>query len=64
MMNINEIIEDIVLLKLENIFAFEFYGTRFDCGSKLGFLKANIALGTKSGEIGDLLINWIKRQEF
>ena len=52
------------LLKLENIFAFEFYGTRFDCGSKLGFLKANIALGTKSGEIGDLLINWIKRQEF
>ena len=52
------------LLKLENIFAFEFYGTRFDCGSKLGFLKANIALGTKSGEIGDSLINWIKRQEF
>ncbi|MDC3160093.1 UTP--glucose-1-phosphate uridylyltransferase GalU [Pseudomonadota bacterium] len=52
------------LLKLEDINAFEFYGTRFDCGSKLGFLKANIALGTKSGEVGESLISWIKEQKF
>ena len=52
------------LLKLENINAFEFYGTRFDCGSKLGFLKANIALGIRSDEVGESLISWIKKQKF
>ena len=52
------------LLKLENINAFEFYGTRFDCGSKLGFLKANIVLGIRSDEVGESLISWIKKQKF
>ena len=52
------------LLKTENINAFEFNGTRFDCGSKLGFLKANLALGIKSDEVGEALISWIKKQKF
>ena len=29
--------------KYENVFSFRFSGTRYDCGSKLGFLKAQIA---------------------
>jgi len=29
-----------------------FAGTRFDCGSKAGFLAANIALGKRQGLIG------------
>ena len=52
------------LLKLEEINAFEFYGTRFDCGSKLGFLKANLALGIRSDEVGEALVDWIKQQKF
>mgnify|MGYP001207426587 CR=1 FL=1 len=52
------------LLKSENINAYEFHGTRFDCGSKLGFLKANLALGIRSDEIGEALVSWIKQQKF
>jgi UTP-glucose-1-phosphate uridylyltransferase len=29
-----------------------FQGTRFDCGSKAGFLAANIALGRRQGLVG------------
>lgn len=36
-------------LKLENTFAFCFEGTRFDCGSKQGFLDATIAFAKKMG---------------
>ena len=52
------------LLKSEKINAFEFYGTRFDCGSKLGFLKANLALGIRSDEVGEALVDWINQQKF
>ena len=40
------------LLKNENVFAYEFEGTRYDCGSKLGYLKATVALGKKHPEVG------------
>ncbi len=40
------------LLKRESIFAYEFEGTRYDCGSKLGYLKATVALGMKHAEVG------------
>ncbi|GAB6142100.1 UTP--glucose-1-phosphate uridylyltransferase GalU [Methylosoma difficile] len=33
------------LMKDEKVLAFEFEGTRYDCGSKLGFLVANVELG-------------------
>lgn len=52
------------LLESEDINAYEFQGTRYDCGSKLGFLQANIALGVKSDEIGEHLISWIDKQDF
>ena len=28
---------------MKDVFSFRFSGTRYDCGSKLGFLKAQIA---------------------
>jgi UTP--glucose-1-phosphate uridylyltransferase len=31
--------------------------TRFDCGTKLGFVQANLALGLADPEIGDVLRN-------
>ncbi len=40
------------LLKKENVFAYEFEGTRYDCGSKLGYLKATVELGKKHPEVG------------
>ncbi|TAN60191.1 UTP--glucose-1-phosphate uridylyltransferase, partial [bacterium] len=35
------------LLKTEEIYAYEFEGTRYDAGDKLGFLKANVAFALK-----------------
>ena len=35
----------------ENILAYRFAGKRYDCGSKLGFMKANIELALKHSEI-------------
>ena len=40
------------LLKMEFVYAYEFEGTRYDCGSKLGYLKASVALGMKHAEVG------------
>jgi UTP--glucose-1-phosphate uridylyltransferase len=40
------------LLKEEQVLAFAFKGTRYDCGSKLGYLKATIAYGLNHPEVG------------
>jgi UTP--glucose-1-phosphate uridylyltransferase len=40
------------LLKLEGAFGYEFLGTRYDCGSKLGYLQANVMYALKHGEVG------------
>jgi UTP--glucose-1-phosphate uridylyltransferase len=40
------------LLREEPVFAHRFEGTRYDCGSKLGYLKATVDLGRKHHEIG------------
>jgi UTP--glucose-1-phosphate uridylyltransferase len=39
------------LLAEERVLAYEFEGTRYDCGSKLGYLKANVAYGLKHPEV-------------
>ena len=48
------------LLMEEQVMAYEFSGTRYDCGSKLGLLRANIELGLEHPEIGDALRDYIK----
>jgi UTP--glucose-1-phosphate uridylyltransferase len=48
------------LLKKEKVFAYEFEGTRYDCGSKLGYLQATVALGMKHAEVGKAFTEHIK----
>ena len=40
------------LLNDEYVFAHEFKGIRYDCGSKIGYLKANLAYALKHPEVG------------
>jgi UTP--glucose-1-phosphate uridylyltransferase len=40
------------LLHEEQVFAYEFSGVRYDCGSKLGYLQANLAYALKHPEVG------------
>ena len=39
------------LLREENVSAYEFQGTRYDCGSKLGYLQATVNLALKHPEL-------------
>jgi len=41
------------MLKDEPVFAYRFDAKRYDCGSKLGYLKASVALGLKHPEVGE-----------
>ncbi len=49
------------LLKSEPAYAFEFSGTRYDCGSKLGYLQATIAYGKKHPECGEAFKAWLSK---
>ena len=42
------------------VFAYKFEGIRYDCGDKLGFIKANIEYALKSGIFGDELKEYLK----
>jgi len=48
------------LMKYEDIFAYRFTGKRFDCGSKLGFMKANVELALKHPEIAQDFSSYLK----
>lgn len=47
------------LLRDETVYAYEFEGTRYDCGSKLGYLKATVALGMKHDEVGEAFSKYL-----
>lgn len=49
------------LMKFESIYAYRFEGKRFDCGSKLGFMKANVELGLKHAEIAQDFARYLKK---
>ncbi|ACS34649.1 UTP--glucose-1-phosphate uridylyltransferase GalU [Thermococcus gammatolerans] len=48
------------LLSSQNIFAKEIKGERYDVGSKLGFVIANIELSLKRGELREELLTFLK----
>lgn len=48
------------LMQLEPIFAYRFAGKRFDCGCKLGFMKANVELALKHPEIAKDFAEYLK----
>lgn len=52
------------LLHYETIYAWQFEGTRYDCGSKIGYLKATIAYGLQHQEVGEEFRNYLKSQSF
>ena len=41
------------LLSEQQVLAYEYHGTRYDCGSKLGFLRANVEYALKHPELAE-----------
>jgi UTP--glucose-1-phosphate uridylyltransferase len=39
------------LMRREAVYAYEFYGTRYDCGTKLGFLTASVEYALRDAEL-------------
>ncbi len=48
------------LLSEQRVLAYEFKGKRFDCGNKLGYLKAQVEFGLDHGELGDDFRDYLK----
>ena len=43
----------------DNVYGFRFQGTRYDCGSKAGFLQATVAFGLARGDLCDELRDFL-----
>jgi UTP--glucose-1-phosphate uridylyltransferase len=50
------------LLKEEPVIAYEYEGIRYDCGSKLGYLKATIEFALKHPELKDEFESYLKNR--
>jgi UTP--glucose-1-phosphate uridylyltransferase len=48
------------LLRREKVFAFKYQGRRYDCGSKEGFLQANVELALEHPLLGPGFRNYLK----
>ncbi len=48
------------LMGEERVLAYRFEGTRYDCGSKLGYLKATLQLGMKHPEVGAEFTQYVR----
>ena len=49
------------LLQQESVLGYTFEGTRYDCGSKLGYLQANVMYGMKHAEVGAEFARFLAR---
>jgi len=49
------------LLRREPVYAFEFAGKRYDCGSKLGYLKATVEFGLRHSSLGADFAEYLKK---
>jgi UTP--glucose-1-phosphate uridylyltransferase len=43
------------------VYAYEFEGKRYDCGSKLGYLQANVEFGLKHPNIGPRFARYLSQ---
>lgn len=50
----------IEMLEEKPLYGYEFKGTRYDCGDKLGFLKATVGLGLKHPELNGEFREYLK----
>jgi UTP--glucose-1-phosphate uridylyltransferase len=48
------------LMQREPVYAFEFEGKRYDCGSKLGYLQATVEYGLKHESLGPEFANYLR----
>ncbi len=51
------------LMKHERLLAYRYSGTRYDCGSKLGYLKATLAMGMKHPETSAAFTEYVKSMQ-
>ena len=51
------------MMKDETIYSYRCAATRYDCGSKLGYLKASVALGLKHADVGVEFSKYIENLE-
>ena len=56
-------ITDAILSDIKNFIGYEFDGLRFDCGSKSGYLKANIEFGLADEELNSELESFIEEKK-
>ena len=49
------------LMSQESVYAFEYEGKRYDCGSKEGFLEATVELALQHPEVGAYFKNYLKK---
>lgn len=49
------------MMKSEPAMAYRYQGQRYDCGSKLGYLKATLVLGMKHGETGKEFSEYVSK---
>ena len=49
------------LMAEETVLAYRYEGQRYDCGSKLGYLKAMVAMGSKHPETGPAFTEFLKQ---
>jgi UTP-glucose-1-phosphate uridylyltransferase len=50
------------LLRKEQVLAYRYQGTRYDCGSKLGFLQATVDLGQHHPQVGAEFSAWLAQR--
>jgi len=48
------------LMEQQKILAYRFKGKRYDCGSKLGYVKANVEFSLKHEEIGEEFSQYLR----
>jgi UTP--glucose-1-phosphate uridylyltransferase len=48
------------LMQREAVYAFEFEGKRYDCGSKLGYLQATVEYGLKHPSLGSEFARYLR----
>ncbi|MGH8292012.1 MAG: UTP--glucose-1-phosphate uridylyltransferase GalU [Gammaproteobacteria bacterium] len=48
------------LLAKESAYAWEFEGVRYDCGSKLGYLRATVEYGLKHADLGETFRDYLR----
>lgn len=49
------------LLEEEQVLAYRYDGTRYDCGSKLGYLQATVVFGQRHPEVGPAFTDYLKK---